>query len=161
MTNYFLKKLLSVITVITIIGCVFSLNINAQDFNNSKDLSNTTKSDIVLLSQSQYTESVTALPGEFLGPTIMNFSGNRLTISGNASVNSGSVSSVTIRLKKQVLGNLYSTVSSATLYPTGSGQNLFRDVVISPNANYKISYQVNGSADASANVFIAAISWTY
>lgn len=156
-----LKKAFTMVMTTILVCSIFVVSASAQevDFHGNQFKDRTT--DATLRSSVQDFESVTAVPGEFFGPKIMSFNGNRLTASGNATVKSGSVSSITIRLKKQVLGGIYRTVTESTLYANGNVQNLFRDVVISPNVNYRFTYQVNGSAEASADVFVAAASWTY
>ena len=85
------------------------------------------------------------------------FTRNRLSVSANATLTSGSADSVTVVLKKKGLIG-WSTVSTSTLYINGTTQHLFVDVPITPNATYALFYQVNGD-NASARITAVGATW--
>lgn len=158
MNNIF-RKFSSAFLAVMMVFSTLTIPASAEEANNVTESFSSDSGISLAAADWQQSETVVVYSTEFSGKE-MAFTRNRLTISASATALSGSVPSITVKLKKQVVGNIYSTVSTATLYPTGSSQNLFRDVVITPNANYKIFYQINGGdAAASARVFLAAVTW--
>lgn len=140
------KKISAIILCITVLlsMCVFTTSAS--------------KTEIAPYASATYNEVVNALPGEFPGPTVMSFTGSSLLVTCNAKAVSGSPTTVTIKLKKQLSGSSYTTVATGSVNVDGISAVVFNGVSITPYANYRIYYQVNGSNNPTAKVVTVAMS---
>lgn len=113
--------------------------------------------EVTPYSSATWDEVVSATPAQWPGK-VMSFTGSSLIVSCNATATNGSPTTVTIELQKQVLGNMYSTVATGSVAVNGVSAVVFSDVSITPNANYRFRYQVNGSNNPCARVVTVAMS---
>lgn len=92
----------------------------------------------------------------------MQFTGDRLTAVSNARVLTGSYKSITICLVYDL--PLYPVVkgTTTTIYPDGQSYTLFRDIIITPGASYRLQYVVNTSnGNDTAEISTGLASRTY